>query len=48
MVGDFNDIFHNDEKIGGPKISDRSFMDFTEMLKGCDKVELTGVGDGFT
>lgn len=48
MVGDFNEILNNEEKIGGPKRSDSSFMDFANMLKICDMAEIVGTGDPFT
>lgn len=47
MVGDFNEIMHN-EKIGGPRRADSTFVDFVEMLDVCEMKELLGVGDSFT
>lgn len=48
MVGYFNEILNNEEKIGGPKRSDTSFKEFADMLKVCEMAEISGVGDAFT
>lgn len=48
MVGDFNEILNNEEKIGGFKRSDIFFKEFVDMLKVCEMVEIFGVGDVFT
>ncbi|XP_013690321.2 uncharacterized protein LOC106394286 [Brassica napus] len=48
LVGDFNEILHNGEKIGGPKRGPASFMDFAVMLEVCKIKELAGFGDSFT
>lgn len=48
LVGDFNDIMHNGEKIGGPRRIDLSFVDFVEMLEVCEMKELTGHGEMFS
>ncbi|XP_018478413.2 uncharacterized protein LOC108849362 [Raphanus sativus] len=48
LLGDFNDILHNGEKIGVPIRGDNSFLDFAQMIQVCEMKELTGFGDSFT
>lgn len=33
VMGDFNDIQHNDEKLGEPSKSDETFVPFNDMLR---------------
>ncbi|KAL1215221.1 hypothetical protein V5N11_016987 [Cardamine amara subsp. amara] len=48
VVGDFNDILNNSEKIGGPLRGDSSFTPFKDMINSCELLELSSKGNGFT
>ena len=48
VFGDFNDILHNGEKVGGTWRADESFEPFNQMIKAGKLEELPSHGDGFT
>ena len=48
MIGDFNEIMSNKEKLGGPYRVESSFHDFKNMLSSCDMHELGGTRNSFT
>lgn len=48
MIGDLNDIFSNEEKLGGPVRLISSFQPFKNMLLNCDMHELGSTCIGFT
>lgn len=48
LIGDFNEIRNNSEKIGGPRRAESSFEPFLEMLKFCNMEELSSKGDRFS
>lgn len=48
MVGDFSDILHNGEKVGGLALSDAVFESLVNMVKDCKMKELPNHGNAFT
>lgn len=48
LLGDFNSICSNDEKLGGPSRCDSTFLDFNNMLKACEMNGLASQGNPFT
>lgn len=48
MFGNFNEILHNGDTIGGPDRSDAVYEFFNQMLKTCDMMELPSSGNKFT
>lgn len=48
MFGDFNDILHNGDKIGGSDRSDSVYGHFNDMIQTCEMVELPSTGNSFT
>lgn len=48
MLGDFNDILHNGEKLGGPRRDDSVFQPFGNMINACEMEKLPSQGDPYT
>lgn len=48
IVGDFNDLLHNGEKVGGPCREEAQFQPFVDMIKACDMCELPCKGNALT
>lgn len=40
LIGDFNKIISNAEKIGGPRREEWTFRDFRNMISTCDLIDL--------
>lgn len=48
MVGDFNEILSNDDKLGGPLRPGLLFQDFSDMLKSCRMRDLMSTGNSYS
>ena len=48
LMGDFNEIMKNEEKKGGRKRPDSSFLPFKNMMAGCGMIEFPSVGNPFS
>ena len=45
MIGDFNEITNHNEKEGGRRRSDRSFLPFKQMLSDCSMLDFPFTGN---
>jgi len=48
LIGDFNEILSNDEKIGGPLREEWTSRNFRNMISYCDLEDMRSRGDRFT
>lgn len=48
IFGDFNDILHRGEKVGGPCRNDGVYEPFNDMIKACGMSELPSSGNCLT
>ncbi|CAE6157413.1 unnamed protein product [Arabidopsis arenosa] len=48
LIGDFNEILSNSEKIGGPPREEWTFREFRNMVSSCDLVDIRSKGDRFS
>lgn len=48
LIGDFNEILSNAEKIGGPLHEEWTFRDFRNMVSTCDLMDIRSRGDRFS
>lgn len=48
LLGDFNEILSNSEKIGGTPRENWTFRNFRNMITTCDLTEMKSIGDKFT
>ena len=48
LIGDFNEILSNNEKIGGPQRDEWTFRGFRNMVSTCDLKDIRSIGDRFS
>lgn len=48
LLGDFNEIISNEEKKGGRKRADSTFLPFRSMLAGCGMIDFPFVGNSLS
>lgn len=48
VVGEFNELMCNEEKLGGPRRQEISFLNFRTMARNCQLKEVSSSGNWFS